>query len=135
MLSRLPAPPGDAPPLHIQDRIAQLWAAAAAHGRTHAAFTLVKDDDLRIVLVAMKAGASLHTHIPHESMAIQVLQGKLGVHPRSLAPVAVGALVMLGCGAAHDIEALRDSAFFAYLPWASEIGGKQAGDSGGPPPC
>jgi len=104
----------------IAEEAAKLRAQMTAQGRAHAAFTLVKDQDVRVILVVMRAGASIHTHLPHESVAIHVLDGSLNVHHSgSAAPAPAGTLLMLGHGLPHDVEAVSDSAFLAYLPWSS----------------
>jgi quercetin dioxygenase-like cupin family protein len=108
----------------LANEVAKLRARLAGQGRAHAALTLVKEPDVRIVLVVMRAGASVHTHIPHESVTIHVLDGSLNVrHSGSAAPAPAGTLLILGRGLPHDVEALSDSAFLAYMPWSSDSGG------------
>ncbi len=90
--------------------------------------TLVKYDDFRIVLTALKA----HTQIPgHETegrISIHTVRGHL--RARALGrtfDLPAGSLLVLDQGVSHDVEALDDSAFLLTVAWPGTNGGR-AGD-------
>lgn len=93
------------------------------HGETtwstgHNARTLVKYDDLRIVLTALKASTRVPEHKTEGRISVQVLSGHIQVRASgrtfSLRP---GGLLALDQGVPHDIEALEESAFLLTLAW------------------
>ncbi len=90
----------------------QPWQA----GRT--AKTMVKYPDLRIVLVALKAGARVVRHEANARISMQVLSGRISVqvHGRTL-DLAAGQVVALDDGIAYEIEAEVDSAFLLTIAW------------------
>ena len=81
--------------------------------------TLIKEADLRIVLVAMRKGACILKHQAPAQIAIQPLRGEIqvGVHDQRLA-LPAGSLLTLEGGIAHDVEAFEDSAFLLTIAWA-----------------
>jgi quercetin dioxygenase-like cupin family protein len=80
--------------------------------------TLVKDKDLRIILIAMKAGARLPEHHAPKRIAIQVLAGqvRVTVSGRSI-ELKAGSLLTLEGGLSHDVEALEESAILLTVAW------------------
>jgi|GEM_PF-3257046 len=104
--------------INVFEEIARLHERAAIHHEGHAAETIVKDEDLRAVLVAMPSGGSLHPHTPDDGVVLHVLEGLVRVHSPSetvLAPT--GTVLSLRAGMLHDVEAERDSAVLLVLPW------------------
>jgi quercetin dioxygenase-like cupin family protein len=104
--------------VNISEQIARLRESAAVHHEPHVAATIVKEQDLRAVLIVMAGGANLHPHQPDESVVLQVLDGSVCVHlPGATVPAAAGTILTLGAGVLHDVEAVQDSAFLLFLRW------------------
>ncbi|MDP3720113.1 MAG: cupin domain-containing protein [Acidobacteriota bacterium] len=84
----------------------------------HNARTLIKYDDLRVVLIALHASARLPTHKTEGRISIHVLSGHVQVKAAertfSLRP---GGLIALDQGVPHEVEALEESAFLLTLAW------------------
>ena len=84
----------------------------------HNARTLIKYDDFRVVLTALRASARVPTHKTEGRISIHVLSGHVQVKASertfSLRP---GGLLALDQGVPHDIEALEASAFLLTLAW------------------
>ena len=110
-----------APPILVLDfeaiagelRRDEQWAA-----RGHSARTLAKHSDLRIVLVAMKAGGRIHEHQTEARFSIQTLQGRIrvqvGGESTELPP---GKLLVVDKLLPHAVEAQEDSTFLLSLFW------------------
>jgi quercetin dioxygenase-like cupin family protein len=90
-----------------------------AYQRTgHTARTLVREPDLRIVLIAMRAGARLAEHRTDETASVHALRGRLRLHLSGrTAELRAGALLVLEKGAPHDVEAIEEGALLLTLPW------------------
>src|SRR5688572_719398 len=80
--------------------------------------TLVKYDDLRVVLTALRAKARMPEHKTEGRISVHVLSGHLHLRAAgrtfSLRP---GSLLTLDHGMPHDVEALEDSAFLLTIAW------------------
>lgn len=98
-----------------------------AYGRDgHTARTLVRESDMRIVLIVMKAGARLAEHEASDTASIHALTGHLRLRlPDALTELQSGRLLVLERGLRHDVEAVVDSAFLLTLGWRA----RQAGSS------
>ena len=92
--------------------------AEATWSTGHNARTLIKYDDLRIVLTALKAGTRVPEHKTEGRISVHVLSGHIQVKASgrtfSLRP---GGLLALDQSVLHDIEALEESAFLLTLAW------------------
>jgi len=74
--------------------------------------TLVKNDQLRIVLVALSRGMRLDEHKAEGAITVSVAQGKIRFTANGKDSVlAAGALLALAGGIPHAVEALEDTAF------------------------
>ncbi len=84
----------------------------------HNAKTLIKYDDLRVVLTALQAGTRVSEHKAAGRVSVHVLSGHVQVKASgrtfSLRP---GGLLALDQGMPHDIEALEESALLLTLAW------------------
>lgn len=71
--------------------------------KAHTAVTLVKEPDLRLVLLVMKAGARLHEHKADASVSIQALEGlvRFRVSERSI-DLPKGSLITLARSVVQD---------------------------------
>lgn len=80
--------------------------------------TLVKFDDLRIVLMALRAGARVPEHRSRGRISIQTVVGHIVVRAEGRTfDLGIGALLALDQGLPHDVEALEDSAFLLTIAW------------------
>lgn len=87
----------------------------------HTARTLVREDDVRIVLIVMRAGARIAEHQANETASIHVLSGRMRLRlPDHDADLPAGRLLVLQRGLRHDVEALVESAFLLTLGWQSK---------------
>lgn len=83
--------------------------------------TLVKQQDLRIVLVLMKAHTRMTEHRAEARISIQALSGLMRVHLEGHSTeLAAGQLLALDCGLRHDVESLEESAFLLTISWPKE---------------
>lgn len=94
----------------------ELHAAEAQGQGTHGARTLVREDDLRVVLLALATGGTLAEHHVKDTATIQVLDGKVrvGIAGRSIELVG-GQLLPLERGLVHDVVALAQSTVLLTL--------------------
>ena len=96
----------------------------------HNARTLVKYDDLRVVLIALRANARMAEHKTEGRISMEVLSGHLQVHAAgrtfNLRP---GRLLALDHGLSHDVESLEESALLLTIAWPAK--GRQ--DPSSPP--
>lgn len=84
----------------------------------HTANTIVKYPDLRIVLVALKAGGRLHEHKTAGRISIQTLSGLLKIHtPNRVIEMSAGTLAALDHELVHDVVAEADSVFLLTIAW------------------
>ena len=80
--------------------------------------TIVKYPDLRIVLVALKAGGRLHEHRTAGRLAIQMLSGAIHVHVAGqVIEMTTGKLLTVEHNVPHDVEAKTDSVFLLTIAW------------------
>ncbi len=80
--------------------------------------TLVKYDDLRVLLTALKAKVRISEHKTEGRISVQIITG----HVRMTASgrtfdLHPGSLLALDSGILHDVEALEDSAFLLTIAW------------------
>ena len=80
--------------------------------------TLVKYDDLRIVLTALKAHARIPGHQTEGRISIHAVAGHLQVRAQGRTfDLPAGRLLALDQLVPHDVEALEDSAFLLTIAW------------------
>ncbi len=80
--------------------------------------TMVKYDDFRVVLTAIKAGTRVHEHHSAGRISVQTVAGHIRM--RALGrqfDLPQGRLLALDRGVQHDVEALQDSAFLLTVAW------------------
>lgn len=78
--------------------------------------TLVKEPDLRIVLMALRAGGRLEEHHASGPISIQAIEGGLRLHlPDGSVELTAGELLALESGVPHDVEAIEDTAFLLTI--------------------
>ena len=111
-----PAPSSESAQHELSTLIRELRADAARAGVDHLAQTLLREPDLRAVLVVMATGAKLAEHHAKDTATLHVLEGRvrLGLARGDL-ELGHGYLVPLARGLEHDVTALEDSAFLLTL--------------------
>lgn len=86
----------------------------------HAARTLVRTADLRVVVVALAQGHTIAEHRAGATASVQTLSGNITLQlPDRREEVAAGQLLVLGPGLRHDVQAKIDSTFLLTLGWPS----------------
>jgi quercetin dioxygenase-like cupin family protein len=82
----------------------------------HAARTLVREDDIRIILMVMRAGARIAEHQANDTASIHTLSGNVRLRlPDHDAELPAGRLLVLERGLRHSVEAVAESAFLLTL--------------------
>ncbi len=85
---------------------------------TRNAKTLVKEPDLRIVLIVMRQGARMEEHRAPGRLSIQTLTGHLRLQVLGQTiDLPAGHVLALDPDVAHDVEALDESAFLLTIAW------------------
>ena len=80
--------------------------------------TLVKYDDFRVVLIALKARARLPGHQNKGRISIQTVAGHVTVRAEGRTfDLHVGTLLALNHDLPHDVEALEESAILLTIAW------------------
>lgn len=80
------------------------------------AMTLVKQPILRVVLVALQAGAEIGAHQTEGPITVQAMEGRLAIHVDAEQFVlSAGQLLVLAPGLRHTMRAQEDSAFLLTL--------------------
>ena len=80
--------------------------------------TLVKYDDFRVVLTALKNRARLLSHQTEGRISIQTITGHLQVRAQGRTfDLPTGTLLALDQALPHDVEALEESAFLLTIAW------------------
>lgn len=105
----------------LAGEVARLWAGDAARGG-RASAVLVKEPDLRVVLMVVKGGAHVPEHKASGRLAVQTVQGHVRLEVareagRESVDMPAGRVLVLEPGVPHDVEALEDSAFLLTIAW------------------
>ena len=94
----------------------QLLQSAALERDGHAVQTLNHDSELRLVLVALRAGQRIAEHQTIQQATAQTLLGRLRLHvPGGDCEVPAGVVVVLRGAVVHEIEALETSVMLLSL--------------------
>lgn len=113
----------DAPVLNYQlaDDIAEVRHDEEYKKYGHSAKVLVKDGELRLVLIAIQAGARVPDYQVSHRVAIEALEGRVDVvTPNRSIPLSAGSLVSLAAEIVHHLEAREDSAVLLTIPWHAD---------------
>lgn len=105
----------------IDDEIEKFRPGDTEAGRR--AETLIKTDGLRIVLVTMRTGITLHEHTAPGPISIHVLRGRFAVifeeDERELGPTD---LISLASGVRHAVQTIEEGAFLLTIGWGTRAG-------------
>jgi quercetin dioxygenase-like cupin family protein len=97
---------------------AEMRGEAVYEREGHTARTLVREADLRVVLVVMKGGAIIKEHRANATASIHVLSGSVCVRLQDRSTdLTGGRLLVLEKGLPHAVEATEESAFLLTLGW------------------
>jgi quercetin dioxygenase-like cupin family protein len=97
---------------NIADELREMKAGEQWKISHRGAKTLVKNDALRMVLVALSKGLRLDEHKAEGAITVAVAQGSVRFSANGEDKIlASGALLTLAGGIPHAVEALEDSAF------------------------
>ena len=78
--------------------------------------TLVKEPDLRIVLMALKAGGRMEDHRASGPISVQGIEGRFRLRlPSGDMELTAGELVSLEPGIPHEVFAVEDAAFLLTI--------------------
>ncbi len=104
------------------DRLGNELRAEDAYERTgQMARTLVHTLDLRIVVIALRAGKTISEHDANVTASVHALSGHLSLKlPDQVVDLKTGQLLALGAGLKHDVSAVEDSVFVLTLGWQSK---------------
>ncbi len=82
--------------------------------------TLIKYDDFRVVLVALKKDAHMKEHQIGQHLTLQSVSGRLLVQmPHGNVELAPGHMMGLDRLVSHEIVALEDAVFLLTMGWSS----------------
>ncbi len=85
--------------------------------------TLLKEQNARVVLTALRQGARLHEHQTAGWVVIQTITGRIRLRALGQSvELPAGHLLTLEPNAAHEVEALEESVFLLTLAWSSGLG-------------
>jgi quercetin dioxygenase-like cupin family protein len=84
--------------------------------------TLIKYDDLRVVLTALQSGARIPEHQADGRLSVQVVSGHLQVRASGRTfNLRAGGLLALDRAVRHDVTALEESAFLLTIAWPNKL--------------
>ena len=85
--------------------------------------TLVKYDDLRIVLTTLKGHTRIPGHQTEGRISVHTVRGRIRMRALGRTfDLPAGSLLALDHGVPHDVEALEDSAFLLTIAWPGRDG-------------
>jgi len=83
--------------------------------------TLVRQHDLRVILILMKANQRLGEHRAEGRISIQTIAGRICVHLQGRKiDLPAGRFLALQRGQHHDVESPEESAFLLIITWPAE---------------
>ena len=100
-----------------------LWRDLNRTSGGRAAKTLAKADNLRVVLIAVRAGTTLDPHAITGAASVHVLSGRVAVQVQGRArPVGSGTFVVLSDNLHEPIAAVEDALLLATVAWPDRAG-------------
>ena len=95
---------------------AQIRSDSPYQSSGHGAHTVLREDDLRVVVLAMKAGGVIPEHQARATASLHVIAGRIRlVFAERSVELSPGHLVAIEGGAKHAVESLEESAFVLTL--------------------
>jgi len=100
--------------VNLNDELSKLRAREADVSSN----TLLKTDTLRIVLIALRAGAKLHRHHADGRLSLQVLEGKVDFSAQNeQCQLVPGMLIGLDAKVLHEVIAQTDAVLLLTIAW------------------
>lgn len=119
-----PEPTHQGPVFDLAAIDAEMRREDAYQREGHTARTLVREDDMRIVLVVMRAGTRIAEHRANDTASIHALSGHVRLRlPDNTVDLPAGRVLVLERGLRHDVEAVAESAFLLSLGWQAKLPG------------
>ena len=107
-------------PARLDTEIARFRPAERESVSGRRAEILIKTDDLRVLLVTMREGASLAEHSAPGTITIQVVEGEMTVEAEGATyEMEAGSLISLAAGIRHSVNARTDGAFLLTIAWST----------------
>jgi quercetin dioxygenase-like cupin family protein len=104
--------------LDVEAEVAGILEAAKAAGVGHAARTLVKDGPLRIIILGLKAGATLQEHESAGPVSIHLLSGQVRAEsPGRSDSLRNGQVLVFDAAVSHSLAAQADSVVLLTIAW------------------
>jgi mannose-6-phosphate isomerase-like protein (cupin superfamily) len=105
----------------LPSEVAQLHAEPIWHTHGHNARTLLKQRDLRVVLVVLREGKHVQEHEASEPLAIQPLRGAMRVHvPTEIVELTANQLLSIDKRVPYGIEATEDCELLLWVGWSKD---------------
>lgn len=100
--------------IDIADEIKKIRARGAEVSST----TVLKTETLRVVLMALKAGARLHEHHADGRLVLQVLEGEIEFKAENAQHrLRAGMLASVEAMVPHAVDAISDAALLLTVAW------------------
>ena len=107
--------------IDLNQEIARLQAEASSEESGRKSKMLVKRTELRIVLIAMRAGSRWEDHKTDSRISLHVLHGNIRFRiADGTFDLRPGQLLTLAPSTVHSVDALEESAFLLTLSSASQ---------------
>jgi quercetin dioxygenase-like cupin family protein len=102
--------------------IAREMRAQEAYARDgHTARTLVREADLRVVLMVLNTGSIIKEHRVAETAVVHSLEGHVRLRlPDKVADLPSGRLLVLESDLQHSVEALEESTLLLTIGWRAK---------------
>ncbi|MDB5074995.1 MAG: hypothetical protein JWO42_1174 [Chloroflexi bacterium] len=98
----------------VQLREEETWRRSGRNSRT-----LLKEPNLRVVLITMAAGAQISEHHTEGRLSVQVISGHLRLQvPQQDIDLPAGHLLALDRAVDYEIQAIETSAFLLTVAWS-----------------
>jgi quercetin dioxygenase-like cupin family protein len=111
-----PTPAEGSTPQDLAAIATEIRSESAYQRGGHGARTILREGDLRVVVLAMKAGAVVPEHQAQATASLHVISGRIRLTfaERSV-ELSPGQLVAIERAARHAVEALEESSFVLTL--------------------
>ena len=113
---------GSALKLDLDAESVYLKADKSFRDNGHSSKILVKYSDLRVILIALRAGARMTEHHTDHRVTVQALAGRVRLHlPDGVVELPRCHLLAIDRDVLHDVEAIEDSVLLLSLAWSSPL--------------
>lgn len=110
----------DHSPFDLATEVEQVRALQHTATPSHVAKTLVRSPDLRVVLIAMDAGADIASHQTDAAITLQIIDGRVTLTcPDSTLEIGAGTVTTLGRGVRHALHAIERSSVLLSIAWSA----------------